>query len=138
MELFVEFLGQQWMLVIALMMMVAMLMFHESQKSGQSVTPQELVVLMNKKQAVVVDLRDSNDFRAGAITDAINIPFAKLAASVGELENHNNVPIVLVCKLGQHTGAAGKILKANGFDDVYRLSGGMSEWGNSRFPTVKS
>jgi len=44
---------------------------------------------------------------------------------------------VLVCKMGQSAGAAGRKLRADGFSDVRRLSGGMAEWNASNLPVVK-
>ena len=46
-------------------------------------------------------------------------------------------PVILVCKMGQSAGAAGKQLKAAGFEKVYKMGGGMMEWGNLQLPTVK-
>ena len=53
-----------------------------------------------------------------------------------ELEKYMEKPIVLVCKMGQQSGAAGKQLKANNFDKVYKMTGGMMEWSNLQLPTV--
>ena len=55
---------------------------------------------------------------------------------MAELEKYRDKPIVLVCKMGQQSGAAGKQLKAGDFDKVYKMSGGMMEWGNLQLPTV--
>jgi len=44
---------------------------------------------------------------------------------------------VLVCKMGQSAGAAGRKLRTDGFLDVRRLSGGMTEWNASNLPVVK-
>ena len=56
---------------------------------------------------------------------------------MGELEKHKSSPIILVCKMGQQAGAAGKALRANGFERVYKMSGGMMEWASLQLPTVK-
>ncbi len=55
---------------------------------------------------------------------------------MSELDKYKNKPVVLVCKMGQQSGAAGKQLKAANFEDVYKMSGGMMEWGNLQLPTV--
>ncbi len=56
---------------------------------------------------------------------------------MSELEKHKEKPLVLVCKMGQHSGAIGKKLAAQGFTGVRRMSGGMMEWQNSNLPLVK-
>jgi rhodanese-related sulfurtransferase len=133
---FIEFLSQQWMLVSALIVCLALLLRHESRKGGESLTTQQMINQINKDKAVVVDLRESSEFNQGHIVDAINIPHNKLASRIDELQRYKDKPIVLVCKLGQHSGAAGKQLAAAGYEQVSRLSGGMAEWQSSQLPLV--
>ncbi len=137
MALFFEFLSQQWILVIALLGSIVLLLLHESRKSGPALSPQQAINLVNKDGGVFVDLRDAADFRQGHITDALNIPTAKIDERIAELEKYRSSPIVLVCKMGQHAGAVGKKLRAQGFDSVYKMGGGMMEWGNLQLPTTK-
>jgi rhodanese-related sulfurtransferase len=137
MELFLDFLAQQWQLASALLVCVMLLMFHESRRGGSSVSANQLVQLMNKEEATVVDLRDAAEFRKGHIVDAINIPAAKVPERMGELEALREKPLILVCKLGQHSSAVGKQLMAKGFAKVHRLGGGITEWQSSNLPLVK-
>jgi len=136
MALFLEFLTQQWILAAALLAVVAMLLMHETRKSGPSLSPQKAINIVNAEQGVFLDLRDAADYKQGHIVDALHIPSSKLADRIPELEKFRNKPIVLVCKMGQQSGAAGKQLKANNFDKVYKMTGGMMEWSNLQLPTV--
>lgn len=136
MALFIEFLTQQWILVSALLVCIILLIKHESKRGGPTLSPQQVVNKVNSDGAVIVDLREPKEYKAGHIVDAINIPHAKLADKMSELESYRNKPLILVCKMGQHSGAAGKTLRAKGFEDVSRLSGGMMEWSNSQLPLV--
>lgn len=136
MALFLEFLAQEWILALALLVVIVMLVLHEARKSGPSVSPQQAIGLINSEQGVFVDLRDAADFKQGHIVEALNIPAAKLPARMAELEKYRERPVVLVCKMGQQSGAAGKQLKAAGFNKVYKMTGGMMEWGNLQLPTV--
>ncbi|MCR9107058.1 MAG: rhodanese-like domain-containing protein [Gammaproteobacteria bacterium] len=136
MALFFEFLAQQWVLFAALLTVIVMLFLHEARKSGPSLSPQQAINLINQKEGVFVDLRDAADYKQGHIVGAVNIPAAKLAARMSELDKFKSKPVVLVCKMGQQSGAAGKQLKAANFEDVYKMSGGMMEWGNLQLPTV--
>jgi rhodanese-related sulfurtransferase len=137
MALFLEFLAQQWILVAALLAVVFMLVMHEARKSGPSLSPQQAINLVNSEQGTFLDLRDGADFKQGHIVDALHIPASKLAERAAELEKYKDKPIVLVCKMGQHSGAAGKQLRSQGFDKVYKMTGGMMEWGNLQLPLVK-
>lgn len=136
--MFLEFLLQQWPLASALAVTVLLLVLHESKRSGNSVTPQQLTNLVNNQQATVIDLRDQADFRKGHIVDAINIPYAKLNERIGELDDLRERPVIFVCKMGQFSSAAGKQLMAKGFKQVYRLNGGIGEWQASQLPLVKA
>jgi rhodanese-related sulfurtransferase len=134
---FFEFLAQQWMLVGALLVAIVMLWQHESRKSGQSLTPQQAINLVNGEEGVFLDVREHNEFGSGHIANAVNIPAMKLDGRMAELEKYREKPIVLVCKMGQQTGAVGKKLQAQGFSRVYRMKGGMMEWGQLQLPLVK-
>lgn len=137
MELYLEFLTQQWQLAAALLVCVMLLAFHESRRGGQKITTNQLVAMVNRQQAAVVDLREPAEFRKGHIVDAINIPSTKVTERWAELEALREKPLILVCKLGQHSSAVGKQLIAKGFDKVFRLGGGISEWQASQLPVVK-
>ena len=136
MALFFEFLAQQWLLAAALLATVVMLFLHEARKSGPSVTPQQAINLVNSEEGIFVDLRDAGEFKKGHIVGAMNIPATKLGERMVELEKFKDRPVVLVCKMGQQSGAAGKQLRAAEYGKVYKMGGGMLEWGNLQLPTV--
>ncbi len=136
MELFLEFLTQQWILAAALLAVIILLFVHETRQSGPSISPQKAINMVNAEQGVFLDLRDAADYKRGHIVDAVHIPSAKLAEKMAELEKYRDKPIILVCKAGQHASAAGKQLKGNNFEQVYKMTGGMMEWSNLRLPTV--
>ncbi len=138
MALFFEFLAQQWILVAALLAVGVMLFMHETRKSGTSLSPQQAINLVNAEQGVFVDLRDTADFRAGHIVDAMHVPSAKLMNNTGLLEKYRNKPIVLVCKMGQSSGGVGKKLNAEGYENVNIMTGGMMEWNNLQLPVVNN
>ena len=136
MALFLEFLTQQWHLAGALLVVVALLFMHEMRKSGPSLSPQQAINLVNSEKGVFLDMRDAGDYKQGHIVDALHIPAARLGERMSELEKYRERPVILVCKMGQQASAAGKQLKANKFEKVYKMSGGMMEWGNLQLPTV--
>ena len=138
MALFFEFLAQQWILVAALLAVVVMLFMHETRKSGTSLRPQQAINLVNAEDGVFVDLRDTADFRAGHIVEAMHVPSSKLLNNTGLLEKYRNKPIVLVCKMGQTAGAVGKKLNADGYENVNIMTGGMMEWNNLQLPVVNN
>jgi len=111
---------------------------NETQRGGRSVSAQELVNLVNREDAVVLDVRDQKEFEQGHIPNAVNIPYASLDGRMAELDQYKEQPIVLTCKMGQHAGTAGTALRKQGFLNVSRLSGGIAEWRNQNLPVVKA
>jgi len=109
----------------------------ESRRSGKTVSSQQLTNLMNQQSGLVLDVREGKEFREGHITGSRNIPYSKLKDSLAEIDQFKEKPVVLVCKMGQHAGAAGKILHGAGFSNVLRLSGGITTWKSDGLPLVK-
>lgn len=131
-----EFVGNHPILVTVFVFLLVAFIINEGKQGGAAISPNSLVKLVNHEGAVIVDLRDSKDFNAGHIAGAVNIPLASVETRAGEIEKYKEVPIVLVCKMGQHASAAGRKLKALGFENLRRLSGGMMEWTSSNLPVV--
>ncbi|MFV0477803.1 MAG: rhodanese-like domain-containing protein [Parahaliea sp.] len=137
MALFLEFLAQQWILAAALLVAVALLIAHESRKAGPALSPQQAINLINGEGGIFLDVRDAADYKRGHITDAVNMPVSKVDTHIGELEKYKSSPIVVVCKMGQHAGAVGRKLQAQGFEKTYKMRGGMMEWGSLQLPTAR-
>ncbi len=136
MEQLFEFIGNHPFLVGSFLIILILFIRNEVARGGQSVSAQELVNLVNRDGAVVVDVRDNAEFSSGHIVDSINIPHTSLADRVSELEKHKEKTIVVACKMGQHSGTAGTVLRKAGFN-VSRLKGGITEWRNQNLPVVK-
>ena len=132
-----EFIGNHLILVSVFVFLLVAFIINEGKQGGAAISPGNLVKLVNREGAVIVDIRDAKEYGAGHIAGAVNIPFGSLESRMGELESYKDKPVVLVCKMGQHAGAAGKKLRAQGFEQVRRLSGGMSEWGANSLPVVR-
>lgn len=137
MALLLEFLAEHWSIAGALVIAIIMLLFHESRRAGASISPQQAAQLVNREQAVMVDLRDPAEFRKGHVIGAINIPYASFKQRLNELDSFRDRPVVLICNLGQHAGSVGKQLAAAGFGKVYRVSGGITEWRHQQMPLEK-
>ena len=137
MQLFFEFLTQQWTLAAAWVVLVIKLIRHENSKGGKSLSPQKLSDYVNQQQAIVLDVRDNSEFRQGHIVNAISAPFREIDNHIKQLQDKKSTPIIVVCKMGQTAGAVTKQLKAQGFEHVFKLGGGLSEWKIANFPLVK-
>ncbi|WP_373096365.1 rhodanese-like domain-containing protein [Zhongshania sp.] len=136
MDKLIPFVAEQWILVSALISCLLLLSFHEQRRAGKALTPQQVVNLVNQQGAVVIDLRDKAEFSKGHIIDSVNLPFAELEKEIAD-HAEKDKPLVLACKMGQHSSAAGKKLGSLGYTQVNRLKGGISEWQIMQLPLVK-
>lgn len=99
---------------------------------------QELVMLVNKQGAKVVDVRAKEEFRKGHIVDAVNISMSEIKNNqISSLESNKNTPIILVCNAGMTSAQAAQLLVAQGFEQVYSLKGGMGDWQAANMPVQK-
>ena len=122
------FISNHPFLVGTFVLLLALFIRNETQRGGQTVSAQQLVDMVNREDALVLDVRDKKYFEAGHIVDAVNIPYASLESRLAELKDFKDKPVVVACKMGQHSGAAGTLLRKNGFEVVRRLTGGVAEW----------
>ena len=136
MERFFEFVVSHYVLASAFIGLVIAFIWVEIQRGGRTISPQQLSQMINKQNALVIDLRDPTDFKKGHITGSENIPYARL----NDKSNHfpKDRPVVFVCNLGQVAGAAAKTLKnEHGINDVFKLEGGISNWKALSLPVIK-
>lgn len=132
----IEFIVQQWPLVVALIVLIYVYAWRERIKSGRPLPVNEVTRLLNDG-ALLLDVRDANEFKAGHIVGAINIPYNKINTELSNLETHKTRTIIVADKLGQHAGLVGRTLGKQGFE-VRRLAGGITEWQAQSLPLVKT
>ncbi|MFT5210751.1 MAG: rhodanese-related sulfurtransferase [Flavobacterium sp.] len=133
-----EFIGNHYVLVGIFVILAVSFLINEGKRGGKTVSTTELVNLVNKESAIILDIRDKKDFGFGHIVEAINIPYASVDQRSSELNAYKQKPVIIVCKMGQTSSGIGKKLKEQGFEDVRRLSGGMAEWSGANLPVIKS
>jgi rhodanese-related sulfurtransferase len=137
MDQYIEFVVNHWWLVGIWAAFLIALLWDNNRRNGQTVSTAEATTMINRQNALVLDIRDKADFKAGHLVNAVNIPYASLAQRMSELDKERERPIVLVCKTGQTVSMAGKMLREKGFNAV-RMKGGMMEWNSQNLPVVKN
>jgi rhodanese-related sulfurtransferase len=132
-----EFVINHYILVSLFAAFVLALLYLESHRGGAKISAAGAISLINKDEAIVVDIRDRKEFAEGRITGSVNIPLSGLKSRVSELAKHKDKQIIVADKAGQHSGMAVKQLKEEGFSHVMRLDGGVSDWRANNLPLVK-
>jgi rhodanese-related sulfurtransferase len=97
----------------------------------------EALQLINHKNALVLDVREPDEFKSGHVLNAKNIPLGKLKERIGELERHRGQPIVVVCRTSNRSNSACALLGKLGFGQAYLLRGGVVAWTKSELPLEK-
>lgn len=136
-EQVIEFSINNPMLVSAFILLLALIVFNESRTAGNGVSVPEAVRLMNRDEAVALDIRDRKNFTQGHIAGSVNIPMANLDARIQELDKHKEKTILVVCNTGASAGVAIAKLQKAGFEQVLRLKGGVMQWQSDSMPMVK-
>ena len=140
MDLFISFATHNWMLIIALVVILVMLfinLFGNKLRGYEVIGPAESVNLINHQEAVVLDVRENNEYHNGHILNSIHIPQGNLANRITELEKYKNKPIIVGCRSGHRSAHACALLKKQGFETVYNLKGGVMAWQNANLPLTR-
>ncbi|MBC9252534.1 sulfurtransferase [Pseudomonas alcaligenes] len=132
----IEFATNHYLLTGAFAVLLVLLLVTELNKGGKSLSTRELTALVNRDEGIVLDVRNHKDFATGHIVDALNIPYDKLGARIGELEKHKAKTIIVVDAMGQHAGTVAGILQKAGFTAA-KLGGGIASWRGDNLPVVK-
>jgi rhodanese-related sulfurtransferase len=104
---------------------------------GKRATPLQVTQLLNRGKGTIVDVRSAEEFAAGHLRDAKNIPLADLSSRIGELEKSKARSVVVVCQTGARADKAVRQLAAAGFGDVVSLDGGVAAWRAAGLPIAK-
>jgi rhodanese-related sulfurtransferase len=131
----IEFAGNHLILVSAFFFIVALLAVNLLQVGGsKSVIPVQAVQLLNREDALPLDIRSAADFEKGHIINARNIPMAELKTRLEELKKLKDRPLVVYCATGTTSAGALKELSAAGFERLYSLKGGIAAWRSDNLP----
>ena len=103
----------------------------------RTVQPAGLTALVNRDNALVVDLRPIGDFEKGHIPGSKNVQMSQFDPEHKQRAAARALPVVLVCKAGQTSGGAARRLRKAGFERVYVLDGGIGGWQQASLPLAK-
>ena len=99
-----------------------------AQNSPDIVAPGEAQTLV-RQGAVLLDVRTPAEFASGHIAEAVNMPLATLSAEpVQGLPSDRTAPVVTICGVGKRSLNAMLLLKAQGYEKVKSVRGGMQAW----------
>ena len=135
-----EFVTHNWYLFIALGVILFLLAagpISQQMHGIKNVNVAQTVQLLNRENAMVVDVCEPKEFSAGHVPNAINLPLGSLNDRLREIEKHKNRPIVVSCRSGNRSLKGAVLLRKHGFPTVYNLAGGLLAWERDNLPLEK-
>lgn len=135
-----HFLEENWYLILILVASGAMLawpLFSGRFSSAREIGALEATALINRRNAVLLDVRETQEYEGGRILNAVHLPQSQLATRGHELKKLASRPVIAYCERGMRSQAAAAALSKLGFAEVYSLRGGMRAWSEAGLPTEK-
>jgi rhodanese-related sulfurtransferase len=135
-----EFLGNHLYLTLAFVGVFVALVATEAQRFMRgyvAVTPAGLTQLINRENALVVDVSAQADFEKGHVPGARHVALSSLDPEAKELAKARELPVALVCRSGQQSAQAAQRLRKAGFTRVFWLDGGLTAWTEAQMPLAK-
>ena len=121
------------LIIIAVIAAVSLAMpIINTRRFGPMVSSEQAVSLINKQNALVVDVRAQKDFKRVRIANSVNIPANEIQNRLGELSKDRT--IIVVDNSGNMSAAASKLLRGVGFTKVYVLDSGLVGWMRDKLP----
>ena len=100
----------------------------ESKENAKIVTPEEMQSLLQLEDVQLVDVRTPEEHNEGYIENSQNIDYKSPTFDDDIKKLDKTKPVLLYCKTGNRSAKCAKKLIEAGFEQVYELEGGITEW----------
>jgi rhodanese-related sulfurtransferase len=135
----VKFIVDNWMLILIALSSGGMLAWPLVRGANAgSLTAQGAVQLINRERAVVVDVREPEEYAAGHVTGAKNVPLNQLDEKLGAAVKNKSVPLLLICATGARAQRAVATAKKLGYEQAQAVAGGLKSWKEANLPIEKA
>ena len=104
---------------------------------GAWVSTLQATQMMNREDALVIDVRDADAYAKGHILGAKSIPLVELGRRAADLQKHKAKAVIVSCQNGDRSASAAATLRQNGFARVHPLNGGFAAWQQAGLPVEK-
>ena len=134
-----DFLIHNWALISVALVSGGMLVWPMI-KGGAAggLSTSNAVQLINREKAVVVDVSETEEFAAGHIGGARNVPLNELEERLPATVKNKALPVLLVCPTGARASRALAIAKKLGYEKAQVLGGGLKAWKEANLPVEKA
>jgi len=135
----VDFIKNNLLLFTVAVASGAMLLWPLLRRStgGPWVSPAQATNLINREDALMVDVRDAGEYGAGHALGARNVPLAQLESGAGDAGKKKDATLIVYCDTGDRSAKASAALKKQGYTKVVSLSGGFAAWKQAGLPVER-
>jgi rhodanese-related sulfurtransferase len=103
----------------------------------RAIGPAQLTGLINRENALVVDVSATAEFEKGHVIGSRNVVMSQFDPENKDLAKVRDLHVALVCRNGTTSATAAKKLVKAGFKNVYWLDGGVAAWQSADLPLSK-
>ncbi|HEY8355867.1 MAG TPA: rhodanese-like domain-containing protein [Ramlibacter sp.] len=135
-----KFLIDNWSLILVACVSAGMLMWPNLGRGMRAggVTANAAVLLINREKGVVVDVNETDEFAAGHIAGARNVPVNELEQKLPQVVKNKSLPVILVDATGARAQRSLAVAKGLGYERAVVLSGGLKGWKEANLPLEKA
>ena len=123
-------------LVVAFISGMMLLFPSLSKRGGGAISPSDAVQKINRQNAMLIDIRPADSYKAAHIPQARHIVASELIPKTEKIAKDK--PIIVVCNTGRTAHQSVAQLRKAGFSDVAVLEDGMNGWTKAGLPTKSS
>jgi len=134
------FVLANWMLITVALISGGMLLWPLATGRGgaMGLTPASAVQLINREHAVVIDVREPEEFAAGHVGGSRNVPLGQLEDKLPSTVKNKTVPLLLTCATGMRAQRALAIARKLGYEKAQTMTGGLKAWKEANLPIEKN
>ena len=125
-------------MLIAMALASGLALLFPTLNKGQGLSPQDMVQLMNREKAIVIDVCEPDEFARGHVIGAKNLPLGQLEDKLAQLVKSKSAQVVMVCQVGARSARAAATARKLGFENVKSLAGGLKAWQAASMPVDKA
>ena len=103
----------------------------------EELSPQDAQRWQAATAARVLDVREPDEFAAGHLPGAVNVPRGMLEFRIGELQPDGDAAILLYCKTSGRAALAALAMQEMGYTRVRSIAGGFDAWVAAGKPVVQ-
>ena len=134
-----KFIIENWYLfLVAIASGVMLLLPVLKGVAGGTLSAAKAVQLINREKAVVIDVCEPEEFAAGHVNGAKNVPLGQLEERLPTVVKNKTLPLVLVCAKGPRAQRAEAIAKKLGYEKAQAMAGGLAAWREANLPVEKA